>query len=276
MAYGYSDSREDTMSIDEFIALVDDQIDIFDEDSVMSAAPSLAALGRNKRALTEALNRELKGWRDFQSSNGYSGQTFILGAGKKQRFFIRANMWIPREAGTPVADWERKMFAYGLAHDHNFTLLTVGHFGAGYETDIYEYDARQLRGVAHESVDLKFLERTHLNEGRVLLFRKSRDIHIQGAPSEPSVSINLMIPSADATARQLFFDIEKGIAADVNEISPDRTEHHVCEMAALVGDARTQSLLHDLSQTSVNPLVREVCGRSLAGCVEEISAKQDA
>lgn len=44
-------------------------------------------------------------------------------------------LWIPtRTSG------QRYSFSYKVAHDHAFDLMTVGFFGPGYRTSLYEFD----------------------------------------------------------------------------------------------------------------------------------------
>jgi hypothetical protein len=78
--------------------------------------------------------------------------------------------------------------------------MTVGFFGPGYETTIYEYDSSKVTGFVGESVDLRFLETTQLPPGKVMLYRPHADVHAQYPPSELSISLNLMV--RDATEKR--------------------------------------------------------------------------
>ena len=83
-------------------------------------------------------------------------------------------------------------FSYGVAHDHNFSFLTVGYFGPGYVSDYYEVDPEAVDGRRGEPLTLKFIERSQLSEGKMMLYRAHRDIHRQLPPESLSVSLNIM------------------------------------------------------------------------------------
>ena len=84
------------------------------------------------------------------------------------------------------------VFAFDLPHDHNFDFLTLGYFGPGYWSDYYEYDYEAVAGWSGEPVDLRFTERARLSEGKVMLYRAHRDVHVQHPADALSVSINVM------------------------------------------------------------------------------------
>lgn len=109
-------------------------------------------------------------------------------------------------------------FFYGVPHDHNFSFLTVGYLGPGYWSDYYEYDYGQVAGYAGEPVDLRFVERTRLDRGKVMLYRAHRDVHLQHPADAFSVSLNILALSPTHELRDQYrFDLERSqIAGIVN------------------------------------------------------------
>lgn len=123
---------------------------------------------------------------------------------------IRANVWRPLCEDVGRREFEANLFAYHRAHDHNFSFLTVGHFGPGYMTDIYTYDRQGFEGYVGERVRLKLVERTMLTAGKVMLYEAGKDIHTQYPPAAVSVSLNLIaLSDANRVSDQYFFDTDR-------------------------------------------------------------------
>jgi len=107
------------------------------------------------------------------------------------QFFLRANIWPSAEEHVVRASGEAP-FYFDVPHDHNFSFLTLGYFGPGYWSDYYEYNFEEVAGYAGEPVDLRFVERSRLSEGKILLYRAHRDVHVQHPADALSVSLNIM------------------------------------------------------------------------------------
>lgn len=180
-----------------------------ERDSLIDAAPLLAALGNNRHFLADmAIDALKQACRDQVLDNGYSPQVLMLSP-PDGRFFIRANIW-PSEADRMLRDSSREAFFYGMPHDHSFDFLTIGYAGPGYWSDYYDYDGA-VEGVPGERVPLRFVERSRLEQGRLLLYRANVDIHDQIPPDAMSISINIMPMTArQAWRRQYFFDLSAG------------------------------------------------------------------
>ncbi len=178
-------------------------------DSLTDAAPVLAALGNNRHFLADLAVHALKqACRNQVLENGYSPQVLMLSP-PDGRFFIRANIW-PSERDRMLRDSSREAFFYGMPHDHSFDFLTIGYAGPGYWSDYYDYDG-DVDGVPGEAVGLRFVERSRLEQGRMLLYRANEDIHDQIPPDAMSISINIMPMTArQAWRRQYFFDLGAG------------------------------------------------------------------
>lgn len=201
-------------------ALNDSAFDPRDEDSFAAIGPLLKRLAANRDFLADIVVAELKDRCARQRrENHYSAQVILLHRAS-EKYFIRANFWPgPRDSLFKASG--ASPFFYHVPHDHNFSFLTVGYLGPGYWSDYYEYDHETVVGVPGEKVDLRFVERSKLDPGKVMLYRAHRDVHNQLPADEMSVSINIM----EASPRQSFmnqyrFDVERcEIAGIVNRTS---------------------------------------------------------
>jgi len=221
-------------------------VDLTDEESVFETAGALAGLATDHRLLTRAMNDQLSDWANFQRANRYSATSLILDSG--DGYFVRANVWLPVASEVDSHQLEDSVSSYEIPHDHNFTFLTVGYIGPGYRTRIWEYDPSTVIGLPGEHVDLTFLEETHLEPGKVMLYRASRDVHTQARPEALSVSLNLMISDQEKLKRdQFYFDTDKGLL-DGTVLSDNTGRLLMCDLAGLVGDDETLSLLDSLAE----------------------------
>lgn len=206
-------------------ALNDDGFDPADEESFAAAGPLLRRLANNRTFLARLAVEELKDRCTRQSlENRYSSQVIMLHRAS-EKFFLRANFWLsPRDSLFRASG--ASPFFYYLPHDHNFSFLTVGYFGPGYWSEYYEYDHDRVVGLPGEKVDLKFVEKSRLEPGKVLLYRAGRDVHNQLPADELSVSINIMEASNRLPfVNQYRFDVKK------------------CEVAGILNRSATEALL---------------------------------
>ena len=206
-------------------ALNDQGFDPADEESFAAAAPLLKRLANNRGFLADLAVAELKDRCSRQSlENRYSSQVIMLHRASED-FFLRANFWLsPRDS--LFKSTGASPFFYYLPHDHNFSFLTVGYFGPGYWSEYYEYDHGKVVGLPGEKVDLRFVEKSRLEEGRVLLYRAHRDVHNQLPADDLSVSINIMEASNRLPfLNQYRFDVKR------------------CEVAGILNRSATEALL---------------------------------
>ncbi len=206
-------------------ALNDQGFDPADEESFAAAAPLLKRLANNRGFLADLAIAELKDRCSRQSlENRYSSQVIMLHRAA-EKFFLRANFWLsPRDSLFKSSG--ASPFFYHVPHDHNFSFLTVGYLGPGYWSEYYEYDHSKVVGLPGEKVDLRFVEKSRLEEGKLLLYRAHRDVHNQLPADDLSVSINIMeasnrLPYLD----QYRFDVKR------------------CEVAGILNRSATEALL---------------------------------
>jgi hypothetical protein len=238
-------------------------VNVRDWDSVCASADWLKALANNRTFLAEHLNQELLNWKQSPAANPYTAQTIILGGGRD--FLVRANIWMPPSRDPSMREDQRQLFLYEVPHDHNFSFLTVGYFGSGYETTIYEYDSEKIQGEVGEKVALRFLERTTLPAGKMMFYRASKDIHTQGHPEEFSISLNLLLSPPEVNQKdQYLFDLEASRIAQQAK-NPTSSRLMMCRVARYIGNAQTAELLDILAQKHSSARIRLTATESLAG-----------
>ncbi|MBU1464114.1 MAG: transposase [Alphaproteobacteria bacterium] len=184
-----------------------------DEDGLAAAAPILRALARNRHFLADFAIAELKTRCAGQrQANPYSAQVMLLRP-PRGKYVLRAAFW-PAQRDHVMRMSGPAPFLYHVPHDHGFDFLTIGYLGPGYGSDYYVYDG-DVAGAAGEAVALRFVERSHLSQGRMLLYRANRDIHAQLPPDSLSVSLNILASAPDqGWRRQYRFDTARSTIAE--------------------------------------------------------------
>lgn len=181
-----------------------------DEESLAHAALQLRRLGNDRTFLGDLIIEELAaGHREETGGNAYGPQVIMLAPPSGGDFFMRANLWPSSDEHMMRASGGAS-FVYGLPHDHNFDFLTLGYFGPGYWSDYYEFDYEEVAGWSGEQMDLRFIGRERLDEGKIMHYRAHRDVHAQLPADALSVSLNILHASgAQGWFDQYSFDCEK-------------------------------------------------------------------
>ena len=218
--------------------------DPLDEDNFASWGSALKKLANNRAFLGDIIVEELKSRCANQlETNQYTPQVILLHS-RSANFAIRANIW-PALGDSMVRDSGTDPFFYGKAHDHNFSFLTVGYLGPGYWSEYYEYDYDDVAGFTGEAVKLRYIEKSKLDPGKVMLYRAHRDVHLQLPADEMSVSLNIL----EAAPRihfldQYQFDVEKsGITACVTRTATEA----LLSLSAHMGGVAGQALVEDFA-----------------------------
>jgi len=195
MAVTLEADTQQVITLDEYVDFISREVDADDEASILASAPMLRALANNRSMIGDYLTEELRSWQTFQPTNSYTAQTLMLA--RTGRFAVRANIWEPPDASPERREYQKALYYYEVPHDHNFSFLTVGYIGPGYETLIYERDPDAVVGVPGEKVDLRFVagndgfgtdpqsrqEHEHLFGGGVLCFIENDERVVQSAPA---------------------------------------------------------------------------------------------
>ena len=245
--------------------------DPYDEGSLMGAALWLRRLGNNQTFLGDLLIEQLaQRHREEPSGNAYSPQVVML-VPPGGSFFIRANIW-PSADDHMVRASGDAAFAIGLPHDHNFSFLTHGYFGPGYWSDYYEYDFIEVTGYRGEPVpSLRFIERSRLEPGKLMLYRAHRDVHAQLPADSLSVSLNVMhTAGAQGWLDQYKFDLDRReIAA---QLSPAPSAAFL-KVAVGLGGEEALDLAHRFALRHPSDTMRLAAWEALAGREAEPAAR---
>lgn len=288
------------LDLDEVTARLEESgVDLADEANIALCTGLLAGLARNRDFLADRVMAALKAsYADQLQINRYSAQVFLLHRSARG-FYLRANLW-PAARDAAYAASGPAAFAYDLPHDHNFNFLTTGYSGPGYVSDYYDYDPEAVDGRLGEPLKLRFVERSQLGEGRMMLYRAHRDIHSQLPPESLSVSLNIMdegehIPWRD----QYIVDLEHGTIARRPTLTPgemllrcavhltgngrDVAEHfagahpvprvraNAIAALAAVAEGADRAAAFERGMRDADARVRDDCARWLTLCEKEAS-----
>ncbi|WP_404367277.1 transposase [Sphingomonas sp. MMS24-J45] len=254
----------DAIGLDDLAEALDaSAFDPRDEGSLAELGPLLARLGRNRSFLADLVIAELEDRCSGQSAgNAYGAQVFMLRP-PNGRYVLRANFW-PARADAVVRASGTAPFFYDMPHDHNFSFLTVGYQGPGYWSDYYEYDVDAIVGVPGEHAGLRFIERSRLEEGKVLLYRARRDVHVQLPPDSLSVSLNILtFDRAQPWCDQFRFDVAAGTIAEGLTTAPSEA---LVALAVHYGGEVGRGLAEELAGRHPAPRMRLTALRALASC----------
>jgi hypothetical protein len=268
----------DTIELGDLIELLETApFDPVDEDCFAAFGPALKKLANNRRFLTDLVIEELKTRCHNQTrDNQYSPQVIMLHA-RGTGYALRANFW-PAMADSVVRHSGTNPFFYGVPHDHNFSFLTVGYLGPGYWSDYYEYDYAQVHGFTGEPVDLRFVEKSRLEQGKVMLYRAHRDVHNQLPADETSISINILGSTPCHHLRDQYrFDLERG---RIDGILNRTALEPLIALAAHYGGENGRDLLHEFAEHHPSDRIRflavEARAASAGGIGERLTAYEQA
>lgn len=241
-----------SIGLDEYVAEVAATIDPQDELSIADTAPLLHALANDRELVVRQLNAQVEA--QFKRGVIPSAQAILLA--EHESFYVRANVW-PSNADIAAGRIYQEQFSYDVAHDHNFSFLTVPYFGPGYETEIYEYDHDAVTGYIGEPVELRFLEHVAFGGDLVMLYRASRDVHVQHPPEEMSITLNLLVSTPEARMReQFYFDLPSQTISGYPDESDTSKRQSFFDIASRIGDGNTRQLLDDLTRLHPAPRTR--------------------
>lgn len=266
-----ADHVEGTLSLGDFIAAVEAaDFDPRDEESFAALGPLLGRLGNDRAFLGDFALAELKARCAGQVAANHYGAQVILLHRASERWFLRANFWPAAHDGVVKRSGTAPFF-YDVPHDHNFSFLTVGYLGPGYWSDYYEYDYDAVTGLPDEPAGLRFVERSRLDRGKVMLYRAHRDVHRQLPADALSVSVNLMETSRfQPWLDQYRFDLERGVVASVLGQSPAQA---LLALAIPLGGDDGRDLAEDFAANHPSGRMRFAAIKALAGAAGERAAR---
>lgn len=257
----------DAIGLDELVDALDaDPFDPRDEDDLASRGSLLARLCRNRSFLAEFAIAELEARCAGQiAGNSYGPQVLMLRP-PNGRYVLRANFW-PAQSDPVMRASGTAPFFYDVPHDHNFSFLTVGYLGPGYGSDYYEYDGSAVAGLPGEDAGLRFVERSWLHEGRVLLYRAHRDVHAQLPPDSFSVSLNILAADPLQSWRSQYrFDLERGTIAEALTTAPAEV---LATLAMALGGGNARDVVDAISRRHPVPRMRATAFAALAAAGDD-------
>jgi len=223
-------------------------------EAMHAVADKLQSVAANREFVRDALLAEVKRIARQKNLISFAPQSFIIY--RDHPFSLRLNLWLPPVGSNRKIEQEARVYSYERAHDHNFSLLTVGAGGPGYKTRILEYDCESVSGYAGERVEMTFLEDTMLPLGKAMIYRPHQDIHVQLPPEQPSLSLNLLIEEKEIVERpQYFFDLTAKSLVIMNDNEVGRRVSFL-EAVGQFADEDSVSLLFDIARQNGNPLIR--------------------
>lgn len=256
-----------SISLQEFIDFADNNPMItalkcseYKPEYFKSIADKFAQLALNKNFLMEFLVSEMQDIERFQKGNDFKPSTLLIH--KSEDYTLRAVIWLPISERYPP-----EIFSYFEPHDHSFDFFTVGFWGPGYTTRLYEYDYERVKGIPGEIIDLRFVEEAKLTCGKVMYYYGSRDAHIQYPSDSLTVSLNLLLPKTKpAHRRQYEFEIlpEKDKARIVSG-NIDRLLQHktIIDAAIALGDKESIGLIKKMATKHSNEQLRAIAWKAL-------------
>lgn len=238
-----------------------------EDESLHHAALQLRRLGNNPTFLGDRIVEELaRRHREEEEGNSYGAAVLMLAPSGGADFFMRANIW-PSADEHAVRASSEDSFVYEMPHDHNFSFLTIGYFGPGYWSSYYEYDYEAVAGWSGEPVDLRFVERSRLEPGKIQLYRAHLDVHAQHLPDAMSVSLNVMQTSASVGwLDQYRFDTGAGRVTRI--VSHGASEAFV-RIAAGMRHAEGLDLAERFALNHPSDRMRLACFGALASAAED-------
>jgi hypothetical protein len=261
-------ATEERIELAELVELLETGgFDGEDEEGFAAFGPALKKLANNRTFLSDLVIAELKQRCGGQvRDNQYSAQVIMLHSGSK-KFIVRANFW-PALKDSVIRHSGTDPFFYGVPHDHNFSFLTVGYFGPGYWSDYYEYDYDRVVGYPGEAVNLRFVEKAQLDQGKVMLYRAHRDVHLQLPADEMSVSINIVETSPSSVFRDQYrFDVE---SRTVDGILTRTSLEPMLSLAAHYGGSEGMDLIAEFAARHPSDRIRWCALRARAAALPSV------
>lgn len=243
-----------------------------DEESLAHGALWLRRLGNNRAFLGDMLAKELAGLSHDETEASSYGPQVVMLSRPQGDFFLRANIWPSRDEHMYRASGGTS-FVYGVPHDHNFDFLTYGYFGPGYWSDYYEFDYEALAGWSGEPAGLRFIERSRLAPGKLMLYRAHRDVHAQLPPDSLSVSLNIMHMRLDqGWYDQYRFDVEENRVAAI--LNPGSSEIFL-KLAVGLGSAGAYDVAEHFAHHHPSDRMRLAAWGAQAAIATDVAARDE-
>lgn len=254
---------ETPIELDEFLSICDEGVIASDEHSILAQRSALASLGKNKRFLVEQLRLRLEHpsrWYVEEAKARHSDQSIVLA--RRDTYYVRVASWRPPSTQNGTTNWDNDFFSYNYAHNHSFSLLSVGLHGSGYTSQNHSLVIPPTHLKPQQAVTLAPAPSFTLAEGDVVFYRKWYDVHDQKPPADFSLSLNLLV--ADSTVPQYGFDIDRSVVLSQID-GPGHKLGVLLELAQrLLGEEARDILKWAGSHANVAPVVQDQIRAHLA------------
>ncbi len=227
----------------------------------------ISALSSQKYLLRHLFEQSLMAFAAAEPRQMITSQQFILG--QNEFCAVRVNLWPTLDGTETHKEDELKIHSYEDAHDHNFDFLTIGHFGPGYDTDIYTYDRESVSGFSGEEVDMTFTSSERLDIGKTLWFFSGVHIHTQGVPQSPSASINIVFKDPLENSKpQFYFDLNQ---RKIRRLTDNTTSKQVnfLDMCEVIDTELSRDILNYYASNSDNGILKRHARGKLRGFSSE-------
>ena len=119
-----------------------------------------------------------------------------------------------------------------------------------------------MAGLPGEPAGLRFVERSQLTPGRLLLYRAHRDVHAQHPPDKFSVSLNILAAAPEQLWRSQYrFDLTQGTIAAALTTAPAEV---LAMLAVRLSGGNGRDLADQLSRRHPAPRMRATAFAALA------------
>lgn len=231
-----------------------------DDEALLAAAPLLAGLYRDRDFLRRMLHDQLELCRRGSARITATSQTVNLGD-LGGGHYLRMVFW-PSPEDEFYARCDNSVFYYGRPHDHNFSFLTVGYDGPGYESDYFEIAGDTSEWHPGTPVALKPVGRKRLGTGRLMFYRRHVDVHSQLPPAANSITINIMSAGTRGPrGSQFIFDSS---ASRVDQVMQNRFNPITFDMALCLDDDGVHEQIEHVARNHHDDYVRYYAFKSLA------------
>lgn len=239
-------------NVQSFIDYATPKVDIEDHQTLLDVAEGFVELNNNKAFLVEYFNGELARKGNRRLAQYLSPQSFVFGASTCGKLAVRCNIWIKPTGSREKIAAECRMFSYGLAHNHNFSFLTIGHRGSGYRSELYEVEnPESIQGVVGERINMRPKGSVMLPEGTMMLYRSAVDVHTQLPPDELSISLNLLTAAkSNNRVPQYYVDTTTSRIIGFPEVNAASKRLTLLKLAGIVGNQNTLDLLDHVLEKS--------------------------
>ena len=255
-----SESPVTQISLDEFFdTFRAANVKAGDDASLLSHASLLARLYPNRKFLADVLISRLEAmWGEDYRATATS-QTVNLGD-LGNGHYLRMVFW-PSRTDEFFERCDSSVFYYGRPHDHNFSFLTLGYDGPGYDSDYYVIDEDTSNWHPGSPAALESTGRKRLNPGEIMFYQRHVDVHSQLPPDENSISINIMgVATRGTGGHQFIFDED---CKSVQHIMQNQFNPIIFDMAAALDSEQTERLATEIAIAVDNDYVRFYAERFL-------------